>query len=340
MKISNIGQLGGGKRLAYLDAIKCLGILLVIIGHVQLFGMKIEAYDSIPTLMLYSFNMPLFFFISGYLAYREEIGKFDELKKIGSKFVFLVVPAIAFYSFSMFQQHGNGIFDFISDGLGKYWFTFTLFEIFLIYYIASGVSKSKYILAVILVILSVTGVGYLSFFSEYEIPIFDFNHLAKYFQFFTLGVYSRMFAVQYDKLMRNEYLKTFGIVSFFVVLFSLFKIEMPSVAFHLLRDIVLRYLGLYIVISLFYCKQNTFNEETGLNKLILKIGQNSLAIYLLQYFFMPNFSAFPMWLKGLDWLSIYAISFVYAVIITAVCMVFIELFYNSLFVKKYFLGQK
>lgn len=340
MKISNIGQMGGGKRLAYLDAIKCLGILLVIIGHVQLFGMKIEAYDSIPTLMLYSFNMPLFFFISGYLAYREEIGKFDELKKIGSKFVFLVIPAIAFYSFSMFQQHGNGIFDFISDGLGKYWFTFTLFEIFLIYYIASGVSKSKYMLAVILVILSVTGVGYLSFFSEYEIPIFDFNHLAKYFQFFTLGVYSRMFAVQYDKLMRNEYLKTFGIVSFFVVLFSLFKIEMPSVAFHLLRDIVLRYLGLYIVISLFYCKQNTFNEETGLNKLILKIGQNSLAIYLLQYFFMPNFSAFPMWLKGLDWLSIYAISFVYAVIITAVCMVFIELFYNSLFVKKYFLGQK
>lgn len=340
MKTSNIGQMGGGKRLAYLDAIKCLGILLVIIGHVQLFGMKIEAYDSIPTLMLYSFNMPLFFFISGYLAYREEIGKFDELKKIGSKFVFLVVPAIAFYSFSMFQQHGNGIFDFISDGLGKYWFTFTLFEIFLIYYIASGVSKSKYMLAVILVILSVTGVGYLSFFSEYEIPIFDFNHLAKYFQFFTLGVYSRMFAVQYDKLMRNEYLKTFGIVSFFVVLFSLFKIEMPSVAFHLLRDIVLRYLGLYIVISLFYCKQNTFNEETGLNKLILKIGQNSLAIYLLQYFFMPNFSAFPMWLKGLDWLSIYAISFVYAVIITAVCMVFIELFYNSLFVKKYFLGQK
>ena len=156
MKISNIGQMGGGKRLAYLDAIKCLGILLVIIGHVQLFGMKIEAYDSIPTLMLYSFNMPLFFFISGYLAYREEIGKFDELKKIGSKFVFLVIPAIAFYSFSMFQQHGNGIFDFISDGLGKYWFTFTLFEIFLIYYIASGVSKSKYMLAVILVILSVT----------------------------------------------------------------------------------------------------------------------------------------------------------------------------------------
>lgn len=303
--------------------------------------MKIEAYDSIPTLMLYSFNMPLFFFISGYLAYREkEIGKFNELKKIGRKFVFLVIPAVAFYSFSMFQQYGIGIFDFISGGLGKYWFTFTLFEIFLIYYIASWVSMSKYMLAAILVILSVTGVGYLSFFSEYEIPFFDFNHLAKYFHFFTLGVCSRMFAVWYDELMRNEYLKTFGMVSFFVVLFSLFNIEMSSVAFHLLRDIVLRYLGLYIVIALFYCKQDTFNEGTRLNKLILKIGQNSLAIYLLQYFFMPNFSAFPMWLQSLDWLSIYVISFAYTVIITALCMVFIELFYNSLFVKKYFLGQK
>ena len=332
---------GGGKRLAYLDALKCLGILLVISGHVQFFGMGIEAYDSVSTLMLYSFNMPLFFFVSGYLAFKENaIGKISELKKIGNKFVFLVIPAIVFYCFSRFQEHGGGIFDFLRGGLGKYWFTFTLFEMFLIYYVANWLSRSKQILVVLLSILSIVGVGYLSFFSQYEIAFLDFNRLSKYFQFFTLGVFAKMFAEQYDKLMRNEYLKAITIIGFFGLLFALFKIEMPGIVFHFLRDILLRYLGLYIVISLFYCQQNLFNENTRLNKLILKIGQNSLAIYLLQYFFMPNFYGFPEWIQGLDWLSIYAISFTYTVFITTLCMVFIELLSNSVFMMKYALGKK
>lgn len=328
-------------RLAYLDTLKCLGILLVICGHVQFLGMRIEAYDSVSTLMLYSFNMPLFFFVSGYLTFKENaLGKVAGLKKIGNKFVFLVIPAIVFYCFSKLQESGGGIFDFLSGGLGKYWFTFTLFEMFLIYYVVNWISKSKRMLVVLLTILSVIGVGYLSFFSQYEIAFLDFNRLTKYFQFFTLGVFAKMFVWQYDGLMRNEYLKAVAIVSFFGLLFSLYQIEMPSVLFHFLRDIVLRYLGLYIVISLFYCRQEVFNAESRLNKLILKIGQNSLAIYLLQYFFMPDFSAFPTWLEGLDWLSIYAISFAYTIFITTLCMVFIELLSNSVFVKKYVLGKK
>lgn len=71
MKEENvIPPVNNGKRLAYFDTLKCLGILLVISGHVQFLGMDIKVYDSPPTLMLYSFNMPLFFFISGYLAFK------------------------------------------------------------------------------------------------------------------------------------------------------------------------------------------------------------------------------------------------------------------------------
>lgn len=340
MIINNIGM-KKDKRLAYIDALKCLGILLVVSGHVQLFGMKIEAYDSVSTLMLYSFNMPLFFFVSGYLAFKENaVGKIGELKKIRNKFVFWVIPAIVFYCFFKFQEQGGGIFNFLSDGLGEYWFTFTLFEMFLVYYIANWVSMSKWVLVGILAILSIAGVGYLSLFSQNEIAFLDFNHLAKYFQFFSLGVFAKMFTEQYDKLMRNEYLKAFTVIGFFVLLIALFQVEMPEVVFHFFRDIVLRYLGLSVVISFFYCNQEVFNKESRLNKLILKIGRNSLAIYLLQYFFMPDFSAFSAWREGLDWLSIYAIGFAYTVFITALCMVFIELLSNSVFVKKYILGSK
>lgn len=284
--------------------------------------------------------MPLFFFVSGYLAFKENaFGTISELKKLGSKFLFLVVPAIVFYCFLNFGK-GSPIFEFLKLGLGGYWFTLTLFEIFIIYYAFSAMSQSKVVLASLLAIVSIAGVGYLSFFSKYEIPFLDFNHLSKYFQYFALGVFAKMFMKQYDGLMRNEYLKAISIVSFFVLLFSLYQISMPLVVFHLLRDIVLRYLGLYVVISLFYCNQDYFNRESKLNSLILKIGQNSLAIYLMQYFFMPDFSAYSAWLQGLDWLSVYAISFAYTLFISALCMIFIKLLSNSVFVKKYVLGKK
>lgn len=338
--MENVLVLKNSKRFAYIDVVRCLGILIVINGHVQLYGMDIEAYASPSTLMLYSFNMPLFFFVSGYLAYKgKEIGKVGELKKIGKKFLYLVIPAFIFYEFYTLRHNGY-ILGFVENGLGEYWFTFTLFEMFVIYYIVNAISKCQIFLVVILALLSIVGVGYLSFFSKCDIAFWDFNHLAKYFQFFTIGVFAKMFTHQYDKLMRNEGLKAFSMVSFFFLLFSLYQIDMPNIVFHFFRDIVLRYLGLYIVMSLFYCNQDLFNRNNKLNSLILKIGQNSLAIYLLQYFFMPNLTVYPKWLDGFDWLSIYVICFVYTVFITALCMIFIELLSNSILVKKYILGRK
>lgn len=326
-----------GKRLAYLDAIKCLGILLVINGHVQLYGMNISVYDSIPSLMLYTFNMPLFFFISGYLVFKENsIGKASELKKIGSKFLFLVLPAFIFYSIYVIKQ-GGAILDFIKHGFGGYWFTFSLFEMFLIYYLVNYISKTRVTLFTILIILSILGVCYLSVFSEYEVPCIDFNHLAKYFQFFTLGVLAKMFETHYDRIMKSEILKALSLLSYFLLLFSIYQINMPPIIFQFIRDIVLRYLGLFIVVSFFYCNQQVFNKENKLNNLILKIGQNSLAIYFLQYFFMPNFSDFQF---GADLLTRYAVSFLYTIFITTLCMTFIELLSNSVFVKKYVLGNK
>ena len=43
----------GGGRIRYLDALKCLGILLVIEGHVRQLGMGIKVYDTIPFKLRY-----------------------------------------------------------------------------------------------------------------------------------------------------------------------------------------------------------------------------------------------------------------------------------------------
>lgn len=327
------------ERLAYFDALKCLGILLVINGHVLFFGMNINTYDSPSTLMLYSFKMPLFFFISGFFAFKENIFGSMDLKQIRNKFMFLVLPAIVFYCFLSLVEQGEGYLDFFVNGLGKYWFTFTLFEIFVIYYSVISLVNSKTMLALILIILAVVGVGYLGLFRKYDIAFFDFNHLAKYFQFFVIGVLSKMHVSIYDKFLRNEWVKFISISAFFVLLFILYQTDMSAGIYHFMRDIILRYLGLYIVISLFYCNQKVFNSNDKINKLILSIGQNSLAIYLLQYLFMPDFSAYNQWIEDLDWLTKYIISIGYTIVISLLCLAFIELLSNSKFLKKYALGK-
>lgn len=48
------------KRLIYLDVARGIGVLFMLIGHTV-------PYDSIPYHIIYSFHMPLFFLISGFL---------------------------------------------------------------------------------------------------------------------------------------------------------------------------------------------------------------------------------------------------------------------------------
>lgn len=140
--------------------------------------------------------------------------------------------------------------------------------------------------------------------------------------------------------MRNEWLKAVAIIFFFALLFVINNSVLSSPVFHILRDLVLRYLGTFVVVSWFVCNVELFNRKTRINKAILKIGQCSLAIYLLQYFFIPSFMAFPNWVSGLDQMTVHVISLGYTVIITAICMCFISLLGNSRYVKNYVLGQK
>lgn len=53
------------KRIEWLDELRGIAIFLVVLGHVCQFGFSVETY-SLLFRIIYSFHMPLFFFISGY----------------------------------------------------------------------------------------------------------------------------------------------------------------------------------------------------------------------------------------------------------------------------------
>ena len=116
--------------------------------------------------------------------------------------------------------------------------------------------------------------------------------------------------------------------------------DMPSVLHHLLRDVILRYLATFAIVSFFVCHAESFQRDTKMNSLFSFIGQNSLAIYLLHYFFLPKFNPRPEWFDGLNMLTVHLVSMLYTVAVTALCLLFIKFLSNSNYIRKYVLGHK
>ncbi|OYP59578.1 acyltransferase family protein, partial [Prevotella sp. P3-122] len=55
------------KRLQYVDFLKGFAILCVVVGHIAAFNPKCDLLID----FVYSFHMPLFFFISGFLCHKK-----------------------------------------------------------------------------------------------------------------------------------------------------------------------------------------------------------------------------------------------------------------------------
>lgn len=58
------------KKIDYIDAVKGIGILLVILGHTNIFG-----FPEVLGKIVYSFHMPLFFVLSGFLYNKNKYDK-------------------------------------------------------------------------------------------------------------------------------------------------------------------------------------------------------------------------------------------------------------------------
>lgn len=322
------------KRIAYLDAIKCLAILLVIDFHVlEKSGFK--PYENLASQMLYAPVMPLFFFASGFLAYKQSMSLKEVWDNIRRKFVFLVIPALVFRVGMDLMNHNNPL-RLLFEGMHGYWFTIVLFECFLVYYLITLVIKNEKWRIGVLLALSLAGIGMLAVNKDFGPALFDFRRLTKFFQFFVLGTLAMKYRPKYESLMNNEIFKATFILSSFIVLFLL-TYDMPNVLHQFLRDVALRYFTTFAIISFFFCQESSFQRESRVNTLVSHIGQNSLAIYLIHFFFLP---LKPEWSDNLNMITVHLLSILYTVAITALCLVFIKFLSNSKFIKKYMLGKK
>lgn len=222
------------KRECFVDIAKSIGIFLVVLGHT-------EINPDLKT-FIYSFHMPLFFIISGFLLKTESSFKEFFIKR----FKRLMIPYFVFsfltYLFWVFVtgRHGIGLVseigylkpiigtlvglshnDFLVHNISL-WFLYVLFQIELIYFFVSKV-KNQVLLFSIPIIFSFIGYLITSVFHLRIIYGFEKVLIAQIFYFVGFILKKSNFIVSLKRL--NIYKIITLSILFFIINQYLIKIN-------------------------------------------------------------------------------------------------------------------
>ena len=77
------------KRIAYLDMAKGIGMILVVMGHVEYIDVAVRQF-------IFAFHMPLFFLIAGILIWEKQEAKKNVKELVQKKLRSIMVPYVAF----------------------------------------------------------------------------------------------------------------------------------------------------------------------------------------------------------------------------------------------------
>ena len=144
--------LGGGRerghRIEWLDAMRGFTMILVVAYHVAQFGFVENEKTSAALPFLVLFRMPLFFFVSGFLAYKANFvwNLKNTIPLVLKKLHVQIIPAIIFLSIFIIFKSRYGFWEGFLNALKSptkdgYWFTWVLLQMFLIYYAISIIAR-------------------------------------------------------------------------------------------------------------------------------------------------------------------------------------------------------
>lgn len=339
------------KREQWIDALRSFCIFLVVFMHIENFSIGISASESVVMQIIFTCFLTTFFFISGYVSYREQIiyTLHFTILKIKEKLFQLVIPAIAF-SCMYNACFGNEIFSFLTQGFGGYWFLIVLFEIFLIFYLTSWIChhfKEKYFEIIMgIVTISIMGVPYVLPINEALSKILSIGNLTTYLPFFVIGVFSRKYLHLFKRIMYSEFLMTICILAFAIIEYiicSAHTTDMYAVygkGGYLLQFIV-KYLATFILVALFYRHSQQFTHNTTFITSLCLLGRRTLDVYLIHWFFIPTIPALYVYVKGgINPLFEILFSSIIAIMVILIAAMVGMVIRNSQWLSRYLLGTK
>lgn len=323
-------------RLQYFDVLKGIAIFLVVMGHI--ITMCIREIDRTPLFKLIGeIHMPLFFFISGWFTFKilpdGNIKKPALLKRARQLLVPMVVVStlwIFFFPHSGLKSPIDSSFSGLWCNIWKngYWFTLTLFEIVAVYYSIVTLLNRKDNLRNYLTVSFISWVillgCYFLLMTTTVNDVLGLELLVTFWPVFMTGVLAARFKDKFFETINSGMSMTCFLIGGGLILYYIcWWWEFPGVKLFSGNEINLIIARPLFHICLAFVAISLF--KPAVENAVLKerlplwvrfwsfLGVNSLAIYLLHYFFL-----FPMpFLR--EFLLDVNLSFIPVLVISGVC---------------------
>ena len=326
------------QRLHHFDVIKGIAILLVVMGHVMIFGIH-DIDKAFIFKLIDKIHMPLFFFISGYFTYKFNNGNIVK-PNISSRFKQLIVPFfcvstiwIYYFPHSGIESPLNSTWHGLYNNYWKngYWFTLCLFELILIYYLSvpllNKLKKISY--QILLIILAYFLIGILTRVGSPEINVYlGLALLFQFFPIFFIGILARKYSEIYNSVLSNNVAITTSILGGgFLIYYVCYFWEFPKMP-HMFVELMTSIGHIAVVTVAFAIIKPWSEKEFSSNKpsqIIIGLqylGKERLSIYLLHYFFFFPMTALrqPMIAMGLGFVPLFVVSIIISLAIIAITL--------------------
>ena len=351
-------------RLGWLDALRGFTMILVVTNHVALksFDMKIRWSVALQLFLL--FRMPLFFFISGFLAYKA--GRVWNARTLGElslkKLRVQIIPTVVFFLLFLAIVPTTPFADSLSEALASsmkagYWFTLVLLYMLLTYYLFSYVESklriNSWIPITLLFIVSLCFFEtcylpkYFSWAAGHKGPQNEFLNytslveMFRYFPFFLFGSIVHRYWEQAQRLMDSRWFFPVVMLLALVCTLDLLKWHTLRMAWTSLPHTLAMFLLLSMVF-MFFRHYHDFFEQTRFGRGLQFIGRRTLDIYLLHYFFLPKLPMVGQFFylhRHNNFILDTTASLAVALVVVAFCIIVSQLLRVSPFLKKYLFGR-
>lgn len=303
---------GTVKRNEFLDILKGIAIILVVVGHCIQYGsghnyMTNSLYFSdFVFKLIYSFHMPLFMLISGYLFYysvKKNSFKYNLINRLKTT----IVPIFT-YTLICYMLNKSLYFDiesFLSNMFLNLWYLWAIFWCSLIVLLVEQAKKMKNILYTLIYLIM------------FFIPnIYNFHLYCFMYVFFILGFLFNKYNLKEYFKHRLRFASLISII-IFIILFMFYDIN--SYIYVSGYNIVKEGGFVQIFINIYRSTIGLFGSvflistvkiillKTDLKlKLLSYIGKNSLVIYIISgLIFAYLFPRINTYINGLNYIIIF-----------------------------------
>ena len=277
------------ERIVWIDVVKGLLIMSVILGHCIQETLKVRELgfdDNFWRNLIYSFHMPAFMAMSGYVAYRpDRINGGGKLYLIAKRFRQLIIPFIL-WSIPLFLicKNVDNLWDYVLYPNNGFWFLWALFFIIVVFEFTDNLCQKIHIKQEI----GITIVAGFLIGTQLTLPdakFLGYEYIAYYFIFYMMGFYCSKYN---SKMPKNIYV----VGGLFALWFILAFFWTPNgIPFFLkvvpyVPSVVVRMLYRMIVPVVFIIAMVSAGSRMSAGvsqgwRLLIEFGQVSLGIYVV-----------------------------------------------------------